>query len=51
MELNWEIFCEVCEENGVKFSKEYNGVMYEDGEGNEREITEADVERILSYAG
>lgn len=43
-----ELFLEICRRYGVKFSEEYDTIMYEDDDGNIRPLVERDLEEMLS---
>ena len=48
MKLDSELFFELCKNYGVKFSNDYDTVMFEDDDGTVREFTDEDIDRIFA---
>ena len=49
MKLDWELFTELCEKYGVKFSKDYPGIMLEELNGDIHEIQDEDISRLFGF--
>ena len=48
MKLYSELFFKLCKDYGVKFSNDYDTLMFEEDDGTVREFTNEDIDRIFA---